>query len=273
MRSTSETFPLTLGVLTELEVDRERAALEWCDGFAVVRTPQNPSYYQGNFLIFPRPPQSGESARWIEWFAEAFAQDPRVRHAAFCFDAQSGMGSADEFRAAGYTLEEYDVMTAQSVREFSLPSGLHVRSMGGDADWDAQLAMQLDDVPLVHQGDGYRTFKEAQIAHHRRIAQTLGVWLGVFDGDTLAGSCGIFPVGAEMARYQDVMVAKAYRNRGIARALISAAARWARQHFGPRRFIIVADANDFPRNIYERAGFAAEQREARLWKAERTNSP
>lgn len=255
---------------TELAVDASRSIIEERDGFAVIRTPQNPAYHNGNFLFFARPPQRGDAVRWPQLFAQAFAADPRVKHWAFCWDAANGFGETQAFQDDGYALDEYLVMSATRLNVFELPEGLQLRPMQSDEDWKRQLVMQLDDVPAVHASAAYARFKEAQIEHHRRIAQNLGVWLGVFDGRELAGSCGTFPVQDGMARYQDVMVAKAYRNRGIARALIVAAGQWALEHFAARTLIIVADAGDFAYRIYQRAGFAAVQREARLWKAERT---
>ena len=236
----------------------------------MIRTPQNPGYYNGNYLYFPLAPKRGDLARWVQLFEQAFAADPRVKHASFCWDGAAGTGTADEFVAAGFTLDEYLVMTAERLNDFALPTGLHVRAFCDERDWAQQLSMQLDDVPAVHAGPAYTAFKAAQVEHHRTISETLGVWMGAFDGERLAGSCGIFPAQDGMARYQDVMVAKAYRNRGIARALIAAAGRCAFERFHPRTLVIVADANDFPQGIYRRAGFTEAQREARLWKADRT---
>jgi RimJ/RimL family protein N-acetyltransferase len=269
VRSTSEEFPLPFGVLTELAVDASRCTFEVKDGYAVIRTPQNPGYYNGNYLYFPHAPEHGDLALWLELFEQAFAADARVKHASFCWDGAAGTGAAGDFVAAGFTLDEYLVMTAETLNDFAPPAGVHLRALCEERDWAQQLAMQLDDVPAEHAGPAYAAFKAAQVEHHRAISETLGVWLGAFEGEQLVGSCGIFPAQDGRARYQDVMVAKAHRNRGIARALITAAGRWAFARFGAKTLVIVADANDFPQAIYRRAGFTEAQREARLWKANR----
>jgi GNAT superfamily N-acetyltransferase len=64
-------------------------------------------------------------------------------------------------------------------------------------------------------------------------------------------------------------VLPAYRNRGVARALVSAAGRVAVERFGAALLVIVAEADDFPRRIYERCGFTLFQRERALWTAAR----
>lgn len=150
-----------------------------------------------------------------------------------------------------------------------MPDGLHVRPLHGDRDWSEQLALGLATREDQYEAGPYARFKTAQVAYHRHIAQAYGVWIGAFDGSRLTGSCGIFPAGAGLARYQDVGVLPEYRNRGITRCLIGAAARHAREHFGAHTFVIVADADGFPKTIYERAGFARSQREGALWIAHR----
>jgi GNAT superfamily N-acetyltransferase len=270
---TSDFGPATLGVRTEIAVDAARTSLEVRDGYAVVRTPQNPAYYHGNYLLFDAPPEREDAQRWPALFGREFAADPRVKHACFCWNAAAGAGASAAFESAGYTFEESAVMIARAIAGFPLPEDLRIRKMESERDWQQQLQMQLDDIPEIYEAQGYGAFKTAQIAHHRFIAETLGVWLGVFEGDALVGSCGIFPAGGGLARYQDVMVAKRYRNRGIARALICAAGRYALEHFPAETLVIVADARGFARRIYERAGFTQEQREARLWKADRKATP
>src|SRR5690348_9423445 len=127
VRSISEPFPLPLGVLTELAVDASRCTFEVKDGYAVIRTPQNPGYYNGNYLYFPQAPQRGDLALWLERFEQAFAADARVKHGSFCWDGAAGTGAAGDFVAAGFTLDEYLIMTAQTLNDFAPPANIHLR--------------------------------------------------------------------------------------------------------------------------------------------------
>lgn len=259
----------TLGWRTELEIERERSTVEERDGVAIVRTPSNPNYHMGNILIFDRPPQRADGDRWPQLFEEAFASDAPVRHAAFAWSIEEQRGVVEPFVQRGYTYQERAVMLAREVCEFPVPEDLHVRPLASDRDWAEQLALGLATREEHYEPQGYAKFKTAQVAYHRLIAQKFGVWLGAFDGEHLAGSCGIFPLAGGVARYQDVTVLPEYRNRGIARALVGAAGRFALDRFGVKELVIVADADDFPRKIYERAGFTRHQREGALWIAHR----
>jgi hypothetical protein len=51
------------------------------DGYLVVRTPENPSFYWGNFLLLREPPQAVEP--WLTRFEVEF---PEARHRAFGLD-------------------------------------------------------------------------------------------------------------------------------------------------------------------------------------------
>lgn len=259
----------TLGWRTDLAIESDRAVVDEHDGFIAVRTPSNPGYHFGNFLLFDRAPQAGDEERWPRLFEEIFAPDARVRHAAFGWSIEGDPGCIAPFVARGYAMQERVVLTASAPREFAEPPGVHIRPFRCDNDWDKQLALGFATREACYERESYEQFKTAQVAHHRMIAIRFGAWLGAFDGDRLAGSCGIFSIGDGIARYQDVGVFPEYRNRGVARALICAAGRFARERFAATQLVIVADAEHYARSLYERAGFTQTQREGALWIAHR----
>ncbi len=259
----------TLGLRTTLAIESDRAVVEEHDGFVAIRTPENPGYYLGNALIFDRAPQAGDEDRWPQLFEQVFSPYPQLRHAAFQWSIDGERGTIEPFLRHGYTFEHRAVLTAGSVLDFPVPQGLHVRKFRCENDWKAQLALNLANREPRYEAESYAQFKASQVAYHRKIAQRFGVWLGAFDGDRLAGSCGIFSLGDGIARYQDVNVLAEYRNRGVARCLVSAAGRFAIERFGATLLVIVAEADGFPRTIYERAGFTLHQREGALWIASR----
>lgn len=260
--------PRSLGLRTDIALERDRSIVTEHDGFLAIRTPSNPGYYFGNVLIFDRAPQAGDEDRWPRSFEDVFGGEAAVRHAAFAWSVDESCGPVEAFRERGYTFEDRAVLAAQRVADVPLPADIEIRPLRSDEDWQAQLALGLATREPEHDAAAYARFKAAQVAHHRHLSETLGVWLGAFDGDRLAGSCGIFPVD-DLARYQDVAVFPEYRRRGIARRLIAGAARYALRHFASKRLIIVAAADDFPRTLYEAVGFTLYQREAALWIARR----
>jgi predicted GNAT family acetyltransferase len=72
------------------------------------------------------------------------------------------------------------------------------------------------------------------------------------DGE-LAGACRLMQ-GDGLGQVEDVATLKVARNRGIARAVVLAAVQ-ASVDDGDDATFIVADADDWPRQLYERLGF------------------
>lgn len=68
-----------------------------------------------------------------------------------------------------------------------------------------------------------------------------------------AGSCELYPDGDD-AQVEHVATLEEYRGRGVARAVVLAAAR-AAVAGGARHVFIVADDGDWPKHLYERLGF------------------
>jgi hypothetical protein len=79
----------------------------------VVRTPANPSFYWGNFLLLATPPTPDLADHWIDVFQRAL---PESRHRAFGVDGVAG--SVDDlapFATRGFETDGASVMTAASV--------------------------------------------------------------------------------------------------------------------------------------------------------------
>ena len=71
---------LSLAIKTDLKVEGARSQLTYEDDIAIVRTPDLPSYYFGNFLVFEEAPTAAMFQTYIERFQAAFKQDPEVKH-------------------------------------------------------------------------------------------------------------------------------------------------------------------------------------------------
>ena len=68
----------------------------------VVRTPGNPTFHWGNFLLFDRVPQTGEAAPWLAAFdAEIAVPHPQSQYIAISVDATVPFYLPDDFRARG----------------------------------------------------------------------------------------------------------------------------------------------------------------------------
>jgi GNAT superfamily N-acetyltransferase len=228
----------SLALTTELALAATRGRIIDRGDYLVVETPDDPGYYYGNLLVMPAPPQVGEVAFWTRRFHDHF---PDAEHVTLWWDGIRGdAGAEHELVAAGFTLEPSLVMVADAIA--AAPAALPVRPLVPD-EITEELAWALAD----RHDEPYRQFLQRRAAWQRQLAVrgTAAFW-GAFDGARLVASLGLVELGT-LGRYQDVQTLPAYRGRGLASALLYAAARAA----SVDRVIVLAARAD----LYERAGF------------------
>ena len=228
----------SLALTTELALAATRGRIIDRGDYLVVETPDDPGYYYGNLLVMPAPPQVGEVAFWTRRFHDHF---PDAEHVTLWWDGIRGdAGAEHELVAAGFTLEPSIVMVADAIA--AAPAALPVRPLVPD-EITEELAWALAD----RHDEPYRQFLQRRAAWQRQLAVrgTAAFW-GAFDGARLVASLGLVELGT-LGRYQDVQTLPAYRNRGLASALLHASARAA----SVERVVVLAAKGD----LYARAGF------------------
>lgn len=98
---------------SEFLVLGEEAEIEEQDEYFVVRSPQNPLFYWGNFLIFKHPPEVSDIPRWEKIFCKEFP-DSIYHHRAFAWM----YGNINEdFPVSGYSLERSVCLMTKTVRK------------------------------------------------------------------------------------------------------------------------------------------------------------
>jgi ribosomal protein S18 acetylase RimI-like enzyme len=216
--------------------------------YRVIRTPTRPSYHEGNQLSLDAPPAASEVEAWLETCRRELA-DVAIARLLIQWEVPVGvdLGPAERVRA---------VMTADAVRAVDAPEGVRLGEVAADDDagWRDLTALHVaDGAPM---GEAYAAFARTHMAAYRDLARAgLGVraW-GAWIGDAMVATCLIHEA-PDWLRVEEVITDAAYRRRGIAAALCSAAyAAGAARH--PRaRLLIVADADGDAERIYARLGF------------------
>lgn len=221
----------------------------------VVRTPSNPAFRWGHFILHQHQPRRGDAERWVAEFETEF---PEAKHLAFGVDGTEGeTGEVEELASLGVTPELSTVMTASAVREPPRPNREAVyRPLVSDADWAAAV-----DVAAANQesddAKDYRRFETTRMRARRALAESgRGAWFGAFaDGQMLAG-LGIFTDGSGIARFQSVNTVPSARGRGLAGTAAYHAARYGLDELGARTLVIIADPDYVAARVYRSIGFA-----------------
>jgi ribosomal protein S18 acetylase RimI-like enzyme len=227
--------------------------------YIVVRSPQNPHYWWGNFLLWRRPPAAGDLERWRERFA---AELPGARHMTFGWDAPDGAtGELAPFVAAGFAVARAIVLTARALtppRPSAAP--LTIRPLHSDDDWQQATANQLRcaDHPAVDA-----ELVNAQMRRYRALAASgLGAWHGAFSDGRLVGDLGLYGDGG-VGRFQNVETHPDFRRRGVCQTLVYEVSRRALAS-GIATLVMVADPDYHAARIYESLGFRAAEEQLGL---------
>ena len=215
----------------------------------VIRTPGNPDYWWGNFLLLrDLKPDSGGG-----WLARFTAEFPDAQHIALGLD-ETDASTVDPGELAGMTMERNAVMTARSVHAPPHPNTDAVfRTLAGDGDWRQSFELAA----TVHAGEPGSDpgFLAAQLAAKRALTEGgHGAWFGAFLGGTLVSQLGLITGGSGLARYQSVETHPAARRRGLAGTLVWHAGATALAG-DASTLVMVADPEDVAIRVYRSLGF------------------
>lgn len=228
----------------------------------VVRSPHNPTFWWGNFVLFDRP---GDVAERLELFAAEF---PGADHVAWGIDSVDGTAGDEKALAeAGFNIGRDTVMTATAVNEPPRPNTVAgLRTHRSDADWSQELELRIATSDL--SGADHREFLGRQVAAERAICERGdAVWFGAYEGDRLRSSLGLVHDGSGLARYQSVGTHPDSRGRGLASTLVHHAARYGFDVLGAERLVMVADPGYLAIRIYRSLGFADTETQVQLTRA------
>jgi ribosomal protein S18 acetylase RimI-like enzyme len=245
----------SIAFITDVALRRmEGATATERDGYLVIRTPDNPGFWWGNFLLLDAAPEPGTAGRWLDRFAAEF---PGAKHVALGIDTtDAGTVIPADFTAAGLEPERSITLTATDVTAPAhVNNEAEIRALAADDDWQqtVDLCLRLYAGEGLSDIDYYRGRMEAR----RRIAeQGRGVWLGAFDDGRLVAQLGLFLTGDGFARYQDVETDPAVRRRGLAGTLVWQAGRHGLDELGARTLVIVADREGDAIRLYRSLGFS-----------------
>lgn len=89
----------SLGFKTEMIFHRFDGVIEDRDNYVVVKTPANPGFFFGNFLLFFEAPKPGSLHKWKDIFLKEFSNNAEVKHFTFLWDSPTeGLGEIAELQ-------------------------------------------------------------------------------------------------------------------------------------------------------------------------------
>jgi GNAT superfamily N-acetyltransferase len=265
----------SLGYQTDLIFPAFEGEIADRGDYVVVRTPSNPNFYWGNFLLFSAPPKQGDFTRWRELFACEIGAPPQVEHQAFGWDTLEGeTGFVEPFLSAGFGLNVDVVLTAGAPRPPAhMPETIVCRALESDADWQQALGLQALCREEGHDEASYLVFRERAMERYRRMSDAhRGHWYGAFLDGRIVADLGIFHQDG-LGRYQSVETHPDFRRQGLAGTLIYKAGRQAMAEHDLHTLVMVAESDSAPARLYQSLGFAPREKSSGLLWFPRVEEP
>ncbi|MFY9913856.1 MAG: GNAT family N-acetyltransferase [Nocardioidaceae bacterium] len=247
----------SLGYRTDLALLRYGGSeIEDRGDHVVIRSPDNPTFWWGNFVLVDQPPAAGPEVaqRWLDVFAEAF---PDAAHLAIGVDGAAGTrADLAGFVELGLSADVSAVMTAQSVCKPPHPNrDASYRPLASDQDW-ADLVELAVAVEERHDKASYRVFAEGRARTARQLTEAgYGAWFGAFVDGRLLSSMGLVRADEELARFQSVETHPEARGRGLAGTLVHHVSEYGFQTLGVQTLVMVADPQYLAIRLYRALGF------------------
>lgn len=235
----------------------------------VIRTPANPLYWWGNFLLLRERPGVGEWPGWVAEFAREF---PEAGHVALGVDRADGVvEDVEGVRALGLEVLVDTVMTASALQPPRVRPSAEIRPLIGTDDWSqwAQLRLSSSD---EEPDPATPEFAEAKAREYRIVTEAgRGAWFGAFiDGQMRCGA-GLFGDSRGVARFQNVQTHPNFRRQGLASAVVHQLGLWGLAQLADQ-LVMVADPDYHAIALYRSLGFEDTERQVLLQRPPKTEA-
>jgi len=234
--------------------------------YLVIRTPANPGFYWGNFLLFSHPPRESSFKEWVDLFALEIGVPPETNHQVFGWDSPDGeQGNIQPFLQAGFRLASEVVLTSSEPHSPARPSDLvSIRALKTDDDWEQAVENGVTCREPEHKEHEYREYQKRKMERYRNMAAAgLGNWFGAFIEQQLVADLGLFHDDS-LGRYQSVETHPDFRRQGIAGTLVYQAGCQAKAEYNLHTLVIVAEQDSSAARLYQSLGFQFTEKQVGL---------
>jgi GNAT superfamily N-acetyltransferase len=243
---------ITPGWETDLAILKHSGSvIEVFNDYTLIRSPHNPDYHWGNFILVTNKDLVGDAERWMQAFHDAFPEANWVSIGLTEYPTNS-----DSWDSYGVELERMDVLKSQTMPNIPEISSAYESRMFQDNDWDLLIAREIADNAISgeHEAESFERYITNSINGFRELSRRgLAAWFGAFYESELVADLGIVVCG-EIARYQSVQTIQAHRKQGLASHLLGKAGTWAALQ-GCKNFVIVTESTNDAGRVYRKAGF------------------
>ncbi|MEO5664019.1 MAG: GNAT family N-acetyltransferase [Nocardioides sp.] len=253
-------FLRSLGFRTDLRLlEMTGSQIEDRGTHLVIRTPSNPTYFWGNFLVLEQLPVPGGEREVIGAFHTEF---PEAEHVSIGIDGVDDLTEQlQPFVDADMEADVGTVLTAGALTEpRPVAEGVVIRPLESDDDWE-QRARLAHHLWAKTEEATFMTYARGKNEQERAlVAKGVGQRFGAFVDDAMVSTAAVFVTHAGVARYQTVETHPDHRRQGLAAAVVHAAGEHALAAYKLEKLVIAADTDGDAIRLYRGLGFSDVER-------------
>lgn len=235
------------------------------ESYIAIKTPNNPGFHWGNYLIFKKAPKAGDIPVWKAIFAKEFPYYSEIRHYVFAWD-ELKEPETPEYLEHHLELEKsIALMTDELISPKFYNKDIFIRPLQTPDDWlKADILQTLTREPHFSY-ERYFEFKRNQSLSYQNLEKKgQGHRFGAFIGDEIVADLGIFFEGST-GRYQNVVTHPDYRRKGICATLVYESGKYIQEKYQVKTLVMVADPEYHAAKIYESVGFKPKEESWNLY--------
>ena len=245
--------------------DRQTAQITDKGSYIVVRTPDRPDYFWGNYIIMPSAPAPNSYNHWLAVFESEIGPKSQTGFVAITWDSPGDQGQCVQFTDKGFSLQTSKILSASRVHP-PPKSNPHVTFKPLHTESDFAQTIEVHFTP-----DWQYSSDEAQIKFLKDSANSsrklvnagTAIFIGAFKGDKLTAVVEMY-YNDTLCVFDSVATHRDHRRQGICSSLIHYASQYALTQLNCQTLTLEADEDYHAAKIYESIGFSPTEKLYRL---------
>lgn len=245
--------------------DRQTAHVTDKGFYIVVRTPDRPDYFWGNYIIMSSAPPPNSYSHWLAIFESEIGPKSQTGFVTITWDSPTEQGHSAQFTDKDFTLQTSIILSTSRVHT-PPKSNPHItiRPLQSESDF-AQVINVLFTLDWQYSSnEGQIKFLKDSAKRFRKLIDAgTAISIGAFLSNKLTAVIEMY-YNDTLCVFDSVVTHRENRRQGICSSLVHYASQYALSQLNCQTLILEADKEYHAAKIYESIGFRPTEKLYRL---------
>ncbi|MFC1746414.1 GNAT family N-acetyltransferase [Candidatus Riflebacteria bacterium] len=256
----------SFGLATDLFISSFESEVTERENYLVIKTPDQPGNFWGNFILFKNPPGAGDADTWMSIYRHEF-KCKAPKFFAFKWDiSRLNLEKIKPFLEKGFHIHHDLVLSVEKIKKPGHYNNLlQIKMIKTAKEWCQVVDVHLDE-EWKRSPHSQKEFMQKKVEVFRKFSrEKLGCRFGAFKNNKLVGELGIY-CHKDVGRLNLIATHRNYRRQGVCQTLLYEAAKYAFDIMKLKHLVVIADRDYHAKKIYKTLGFKLKEKlSALLW--------